>query len=104
MDAGIIEDSKGEHNHPPNPQKLLAQLEEVTTIETVVNCMGTQLMKPQHLVTKVVVFLKSIFNHLFNLSITQGPSVKLCGSYQFLKTFTYKPFNSVTKINVYVQL
>ena len=69
MDAGIIEDSKGEHNHPPNPQKLLAQLEEVTTIETVVNCMGTQLMKPQHLVTKVVVFLKSIFNHLFNLSI-----------------------------------
>ena len=68
MDAGIIEDSKGEHNHPPNPQKLLAQLEEVTTIETVVNCMGTQLMKPQHLVTKVVIFL-TILNHVFNLSL-----------------------------------
>ena len=26
MDSGIIEDSKGEHNHPPNPQKLMAQL------------------------------------------------------------------------------
>lgn len=58
MDTGIIEAFKGEHTHPSNPQKVMAMLEEVTVIETMVNTCGTQLLKPQHVLTKVLLKLK----------------------------------------------
>jgi len=48
-----IDRIKGEHNHPPNPQKLRAMLEEVTVVQSMVETLATQQLKPHHVLSKV---------------------------------------------------
>jgi len=51
--TGSIAKIKGEHNHPPNPQKVRAMLEEVTVVQTMVDSLATQQLKPHHVLNKV---------------------------------------------------
>ena len=43
------------HSHPPNPQKLRAQLEANAVMTNMVSAVATQMLKPQHMLTKVIV-------------------------------------------------
>ena len=52
-ETNSITNARGTHNHAPNPQKVRAMLEEVTVVENMVNSCSTQMLKPQHVLTKV---------------------------------------------------
>jgi len=51
---GYIIKFKGIHTHPSDPQALRAMLEERTVIDTVVDSLGSQQMKPQQVREKIL--------------------------------------------------
>jgi len=80
--TALIERFKGEHNHPANPQKLRAMLEEVTVVQNMVDCVATQFAKPQHILSKVIDFTNFIKikcqYKLLSSEIDFKTSIKIC--------------------------
>ena len=69
---GFIESFTGEHNHPPNVERLRARLEENTVLDYAVNSCSTQEVKPQRLLAKVICLELYFFIEVLKLCLSNN--------------------------------
>lgn len=53
-EEGYIQRLTDVHTHPPNFEELRASIEEITVLESMVNSLSTQQLKPRHILSKIV--------------------------------------------------